>query len=79
MIEASDEKFKETNSYPNEMTDFGHGINFNLNLDLKNRLFIFAEEESHGSYEFDAQTIKLLNDMNEFTKNYKRKSSRNWK
>jgi hypothetical protein len=57
------------------MTDFGHGI-FYPNQALKNRLFIFAEEESDGTHEFDVKTKKLLDDMNEFTKCYKRKSKK---
>ena len=51
-------------------------VPFYPHLDLKNRLFIFAEEESDRTHEFDLKTKKLLDDINEFTRNYKRKSKK---
>lgn len=43
---------------------------------MKNRLFIYAEEETDGTQEFDIKIKKLLDDLNDFTKNYKRKSKK---
>lgn len=58
------------------MTDFGHGMRFGDNVDLKNRIFVYAEQESDGTHEFRVMEKKLLDDLNEFTKNYKRKSKK---
>lgn len=82
IVEVAEENFKSAPTYEKNFTTFSHR-NFFINEELKNELFEFSYDDDvagGAETEFESINIEQANDLidklNEFTLNYKKKAKK---